>query len=374
MRALFPDHPSAITNTLEIAERCNLKLEFGAIEISRNIRRRKAKRAKRICANFATKGLHERYGDRTDSELIERLDYELGVLETTGFVSYFLIVWDFIHHAKQRGIPVGPGRGSAAGSMVAYVLGITDVDPLQFNLLFERFLNPERVSPPDIDVDFCEARRGEVLEYVRAEIWRAPRFADHHFRKTESEERGARRGPRDRPELRRGGSDREDDSERAEHHAQWDRQGRCGNGKPHTPGAIDKNLELKQAIETEPSVRQLWDYATVLEGLSRNAGVHAAGVVIGDRDLSEYVPLCRDSKGTDVISQFAMGPLTDLGMLKMDFLGLENADRDRGHGDVDPRARAGFRDQQNSARRTRRHSRCSIAARRSAFSSSNPAG
>ncbi len=113
------------------------------------------------------KGLHERYGERTDSALITRLDYELDVLEKTGFVSYFLIVWDFIHYAKERGIPVGPGRGSAAGSMVAYVLGITDIDPLQFNLLFERFLNPDRVSPPDIDVDFCEARRGEVLEYVR---------------------------------------------------------------------------------------------------------------------------------------------------------------------------------------------------------------
>ena len=167
MRALFPDHPSAITNTLEIAERCNLDARFRRRRNIPNIRRRKARRARRTCASFATKGCTSATASASIPKLIERLDYELGILEKTGFVSYFLIVWDFIHFAKQHGIPVGPGRGSAAGSMVAYVLGITDVDPLQFNLLFERFLNPERVSPPDIDVDFCEARRGEVLEYVR---------------------------------------------------------------------------------------------------------------------------------------------------------------------------------------------------------------
>src|SRR3978361_1506140 len=166
MRALFPEHPSAITNTLEIAERCNLELGFGVSKYP-EYPAPEGKSREKYLRELCYKGLHERYGDRTDSELIKRLDYELDVLEKTGFVSYFLIVWDFIHYAKGGGIPVGPGRGSAAGSMVAYVLGITDIDPLQFNLLFERFLNPERVSPPDIDVDFCEARRGEVLEYVR---------------------------------------------------------------------------------------------------------------------------------------------------------------------------------------------------------------
>ena len=168
MRALFPDHPEAITNTLEIAERCNLELEFGRSKYP-DYPAPEGKTREGYLRELCYKGLHERYGERatTDSEVIKRLDYEVDVLEKTGFVSYLLIVWDFIHFAKERGIPVGPGRGSAAGSMAAYVLGITDVDPLQFNLLFERFLNPDRISPPDIDVDFCEARRGEVLDYVR---------------------------------------------------------------------------------------------------------------------------------------------------------------------------------------------------------------
>jgi DNA polymerase-3 subunit alpha len=168
MRVLFPDHPEAISNTVAIAERCDLKLEFGTSkfpEYEVPVGTTREQYLRELC----TAGLRKRFGERAakDAELLVRLNKELNVLEKTGFVSYFLIVWDFIHFARQRGIPVGPGRGSAAGSLVAYVLEITDIDPLQFGLLFERFLNPERVSPPDIDVDFCESRRGEVLEYVR---------------------------------------------------------------------------------------------------------------------------------------------------------------------------------------------------------------
>ncbi len=307
MRALFPDHPSAITNTLEIAERCNLELEFGVSKYPEYpVPEGKTREA--YLRELCYKGLHQRYGERTDSALITRLDYELDVLEKTGFVSYFLIVWDFIHYAKERGIPVGPGRGSAAGSMVAYVLGITDIDPLQFNLLFERFLNPDRVSPPDIDVDFCEARRGEVLEYVRQKYGerRVSQIITFGKLKAKSVVRDVGRVIG----LSYGDADR------------------IAKMIPNElnitlAAAAEKTPDLKKAIASEPATRQLWDYATVLEGLSRNAGVHAAGVVIGDRDLSDYVPLCRDSKGTDVISQFAMGPLTDLGMLKMDFLGLK---------------------------------------------------
>src|SRR3954454_8207509 len=168
MRALFPEHPEAITNTLAIADRIDLKLEFGVSKYP-EYPTPEGKTREAYLRELCYKGLHARYGERAgeDSGLIKRLDYEVDILERTGFVSYFLIVWDFIHFAKQRGIPVGPGRGSAAGSLVAYVLGITDIDPLQFGLIFERFLNPDRVSPPDIDVDFCESRRGEVLEYVR---------------------------------------------------------------------------------------------------------------------------------------------------------------------------------------------------------------
>src|SRR3954452_12097878 len=307
MRALFPDHPEAITNTLKIAERCNLELEFNQSKYP-EYPAPEGKTREAYLRELCYKGLHERYGDRTDSELIKRLDYELDVLEKTGFVSYFLIVWDFIHYAKQRGIPVGPGRGSAAGSMVAYVLGITDVDPLQFNLLFERFLNPERVSPPDIDVDFCEARRGEVLEYVRRKYGdrRVSQIITFGKLKAKSVVRDVGRVMG----LSYGDADR------------------IAKMIPNELNitlaqAAEKTPELKKAITTEPATRQLWDYALVLEGISRNAGVHAAGVVIGDRDLSDYVPLCRDTRGSDVISQFAMGPLNDLGLLKMDFLGLK---------------------------------------------------
>src|SRR5437773_9565553 len=168
MRELFRDFPEAIANTLEIGERCHLDLEFGRSKYP-EYPTPAGKSREEYLRELCYEGLRQRYGERaaSDPELIKRLDYELGVFEKTGFVSYLLIVWDFIHFAKEKGIPVGPGRGSAAGSMVAYVLGITDIDPLQYGLIFERFLNPDRVSPPDIDIDFCEARRGEVLEYVR---------------------------------------------------------------------------------------------------------------------------------------------------------------------------------------------------------------
>jgi len=309
MRALFADFPEAITNTVTIAERCNLELEFGRAKYP-EYPAPEGKTREAYLRELCYKGLHERYGERagTDSELIKRLDYEVDILEKTGFVSYLLIVWDFIHFAKERGIPVGPGRGSAAGSLVAYVLGITDIDPLKYGLLFERFLNPERVSPPDIDVDFCESRRGEVLEYVRQKYGerRVSQIITFGKLKAKSVVRDVGRVI-------------------GLSYAEADRIAKMIPNEINITlaAAAEKTPELKKAIETEPSTRQLWEYAKVLEGLSRNAGVHAAGVVIGDRDLSEYVPLCRDVKGNDVISQYSMGPLNDLGLLKMDFLGLK---------------------------------------------------
>src|SRR6266446_6492466 len=309
MRALFPNHPEAITNTLVIADRCNLALEFGVSKYPEYpVPEGKTREA--YLRELCYKGLHERYGERagTDSELIKRLDYEVDILERTGFVSYFLIVWDFIHFAKQRGIPVGPGRGSAAGSMVAYVLGITDIDPLQYGLIFERFLNPDRVSPPDIDVDFCEARRGEVLEYVRQKYGerRVAQIITFGKLKAKSVVRDVGRVM-------------------GLPYAAADRIARMIPNELNITldSAAEKNSELKRAIATEPQTKQLFEYAKTLEGLSRNAGVHAAGVVIADRDLSDYIPLCRDVKGNDVISQYPMGPLNDLGLLKMDFLGLK---------------------------------------------------
>ena len=309
MRELFRDFPEAIQNTLEIGERCSLNLEFGRSKYP-EYPVPPGKTREGYLRELCYDGLRQRYGDRAgdDPELIGRLNYELGVLEKTGFVSYILIVWDFIHFAKGRGIPVGPGRGSAAGSMVAYVLGITDIDPLQYGLIFERFLNPDRVSPPDIDVDFCEARRGEVLEYVRQKYGerRVAQIITFGKLKAKSVVRDVGRVM--------GWSYRDAD--------------RIAKMIPNElnitlDSAVEKNPELKRAVTAEPPTRQLFDYAKVLEGLSRNAGVHAAGVVIADRDLSDYIPLCRDVKGNDVISQYPMGPLNDLGLLKMDFLGLK---------------------------------------------------
>jgi DNA polymerase III subunit alpha len=309
MRDVFRDFPEAITSTLEIGERCHVDLEFGRSKYP-EYPAPAGKTREGYLRQLCDQGLQGRYGERaaSDTELIKRLDYELGVLERTGFVSYLLIVWDFIHFAKEKGIPVGPGRGSAAGSMVAYVLGITDIDPLQYGLIFERFLNPDRVSPPDIDVDFCEARRGEVLEYVRQKYGerRVAQIITFGKLKAKSVVRDVGRVMG----LSYLAADRIAKMIPNELNITLD-------------SAVEKNPELKRAVATEPSTRQLFDYAKVLEGLSRNAGVHAAGVVIADRDLSDYIPLCRDVKGTDVISQYPMGPLNDLGLLKMDFLGLK---------------------------------------------------
>jgi DNA polymerase-3 subunit alpha len=309
MRQIFRDFPEAITNTLHIGERCRLDLKFGGSKYP-EYPAPAGKTREEYLRELCYQGLRARYGERAlaDSELSRRLEYELGVLEKTGFVSYLLIVWDFIHFAKGKGIPVGPGRGSAAGSIVAFVLGITDIDPLQFGLIFERFLNPDRVSPPDIDVDFCEARRGEVLEYVRQKYGerRVAQIITFGKLKAKSVVRDVARVL--------GWSYRDAD--------------RIAKMIPNELNitletAAAKNAELKRAIATEAPTRQLFEHAKLLEGLSRNAGVHAAGVVIADRDLSDYIPLCHDGRGIDVISQYAMGPLNDLGLLKMDFLGLK---------------------------------------------------
>jgi len=309
MREVFRDFPEAIANTLDIAERCNLEIELGVSKypeysVANGISREAYLR------DLCEKGLQQRYGERAkiDNHFRERLEYELGILEKTGFVSYILIVWDFIHFAKQRGIPVGPGRGSAAGSLVAYVLGITDIDPLQYGLIFERFLNPDRISPPDIDVDFCEARRGEVLEYVRQKYGerRVAQIITFGKLKAKSVVRDVGRVMG----LPYAAADRIAKMIPNELNITLD-------------SAVEKNPELKRAVVTEPQTKQLFEFGKILEGLSRNAGVHAAGVVIADRDLTEYIPLCRDVKGNDVISQYPMGPLNDLGLLKMDFLGLK---------------------------------------------------
>jgi DNA polymerase III subunit alpha len=308
MASLFRELPDALANTVAIAERCALKLEFGqpkypAFEVPGG--RSREQYFRELC----WRGLEDRYGRRgeTDQDLRRRLEYELSIIERTGFVSYFLIVWDFIKYARGRGIPVGPGRGSAAGSLIAYVLRITDIDPLRYGLIFERFLNPERISPPDIDVDFCMERRGEVIDYVRHKYGERCVSQIVTFGTL-----GAKSVVRDVGRVL-GWS-----------YTDADRLAKMIPNELNITlsSAAEKNSELRTALDNEPATRQLWEHALILEGLSRNTGIHAAGVVIGDRELDEYVPLCR-GKDNEVITQYEMNALTELGMLKMDFLGLK---------------------------------------------------
>ena len=312
MRKLFKKVPGACDNTLQIAARCNVTLHLDASSIEkypqfeapggedRNIY------FKRICQE----GLVFRYGEeraKNDQELQERLEYEISIMEKMGFLSYFLIVWDFIKWARDNKIPVGPGRGSAAGSLVAYALGITNLCPMRFTLIFERFLNPERVSPPDVDIDFCQTRRPEVIEYVRQKY--GERRVAHiiTFGKML-----AKSVIRDVGRVMSMGYNDAD---------------RIAKMIPAELGitladAKKKNPELAEAIRVEDRVARLWEIAIGLEGLTRNAGIHAAGVVIADCDIDVHVPLTRGA-GDEVVTQLAMGPLTDVGMLKMDFLGLK---------------------------------------------------
>ncbi len=324
MRALFAAHPEACENTLAIAERCNVEIEFGVPKYP-NYTPPEGMTQNAYLREIVAKGVIARYGERAmeDAVIRERLERELGLLESQGFVNYFLIVWDFIDWARQHGIPVGPGRGSAAGSMVAYAMRITDIDPIHYKLLFERFLNPERVSPPDIDVDFCVNRRGEVIEYVRNKYGERAVSQIVTFGTM-----GAKSVVRDVGRVLGwpyGDADRLAKmipNELGITLAGLDKKNKETGAMEHTAGAIDKNPELKKAVEEESATKQMWEYATTLEGLTRGVGVHAAGVVISDRDLSEYIPLTRANDGS-IVSQYAMGPLTDLGMLKMDFLGLK---------------------------------------------------
>lgn len=321
MRELFDEEfPGACDTTLEIAERCNLELELDATSIARypvfnppgvTTTRERNKEFYRICQE----GLLRRYPQEfveaqeylSDEILQERLEYEISIMESKGFISYFFIVRDFVDWAREQGIPVGPGRGSAAGSLVAYVLGITDICPLRFGLIFERFLNPERVSPPDIDMDFCQSRRSEVIEYVRQKY--GERSVAHIITFGKMLSKSVVR------DVARVKGMPYSDGDRLAKMIPTELKMTLTKARKQVP-------ELDQLIDSEDQIEELWDVALRLEGLSRNAGVHAAGVVIGDRPLDEFIPLSRDANGA-VVTQYSMNPLTDLGMLKMDFLGLK---------------------------------------------------
>lgn len=312
MRELFSELPEACDATLEIAEKCNvsMKLDPASIEKYPQFDPPDGSPRADYLRAMCLQGMEGRYGRErmaADATLMQRLDYELGVINQMNFTSYFLIVWDFIKWARDHGIPVGPGRGSAAGSLVAYALGITDLCPIRFGLIFERFLNPERVSPPDVDIDFCQTRRPEVIEYVRQRY--GERSVSHIITFGTM---GAKSVVRDVGRVL-GWS-----------YGDADRLAKMipADLKMTLAKAREQNPELKAYLESDANAQQLWQYATFLEGLSRNAGIHAAGIVIGDQPLDNFIPLTRGSED-EVVAQFAMGPLTDVGMLKMDFLGLK---------------------------------------------------
>ncbi len=304
MRQLFASYPEALDNTLQIAGRCRVDFEFGKIYLP-NYQLPSGAPAEEFLRRLCLEGLARRY-NQVDQALEQRLDYELTVINQMGYASYFLIVWDLIRYAKNKGILVGPGRGSAAGSLVSYCLGITNIDPIRYNLIFERFLNPERISMPDIDIDFSDDRRDQVLNYV-VEKYGQDRVAQIITFGTMA----ARAAVRDVGRAL------------AIPYGEVDRIAKL---IPFEVGmtiskALEQSAELKAAYR-EDSYRQLLDTSLAVEGAPRHASVHAAGVVISREPLVNLVPLQKTSEGA-VITQFPMGTLEKLGLLKMDFLGLK---------------------------------------------------
>jgi len=306
MRAALPQCPEAIENTARIAERCNVTIEFKNIKLPRFTAptgEENTEYFRRLCAE----GLQRRFGSAPPQEYLERLAYEQSVIESMGFVDYYLIVHDFIFYAKSHGIPVGPGRGSGAASLVAYCLGITGIDPIRYRLLFERFLNPERVSMPDFDIDFCYVRRQEVVDYV------VSKYGEDHVAQIITFGTMAARGA-----LRDAGR------ALAMPYAQVDSIAKMVPMQLHM--TLDEALaitpQLKEVYTQDAAVRTLIDTARKLEGMPRHASTHAAGVLITPERTSLYVPLQKNDEA--VVTQFPMTTLEELGLLKIDFLGLRN--------------------------------------------------
>ncbi len=306
MEAAFPGLPSAIENTARIAARCQLDFEFGHTKLPAFTPPDGEDNAAyfyRLCRE----GLTRRYGENPAPEIIQRLEYELDVIHKMGYVNYYLIVYDFIDYAKSQGIPVGPGRGSGAGSLAAYCIGITGIDPIRFNLLFERFLNPERVSMPDFDVDFCYVRRQEVIDYV------VRKYGEDHVAQIVTFGTMAARGA-----IRDVGRalgipyqtvDTVAKMVPMELHITLDK-------------AIEGSRELRDLAAADPKIQELLDLARAVEGMPRHASTHAAGVVITPEPVDTYLPLAKNDEA--VVTQYPMGTLEELGLLKMDFLGLRN--------------------------------------------------
>lgn len=304
MRQLFPYALQALENTHKIAERCNVEIKFGVTKLPR-YDVPEGYTSWEYLNYLCTKGLNEKYPD-DDGTLRERLDYELGIINKMGYVDYFLIVWDFINYAKSNDIMVGPGRGSAAGSIVSYCLGITDIDPIKYDLLFERFLNPERVSMPDIDVDFCYERRQEVIDYVVRKYGK-----DRVVQIVTFGTLAARNVIRDVGRVL---------------DLPYAVVDEVAKMIPKDIGitiqkALDQSEDFRKLYNSNEEVKNLINMAKRLEGLPRHTSMHAAGVVISQKSVDEYVPLSRASDGS-VTTQYIMTTLEELGLLKMDFLGL----------------------------------------------------
>lgn len=304
MRSLFEYAPSAIENTQKIADMCNFDFEFGKTKLP-NFDVPEGITHFDYLKKKSYEGLINRYGNNPDKLYIDRLEYELSVINSMGYVDYFLIVADFIEYARNNGIPVGPGRGSGAGSICAYCMGITNIDPIKYNLIFERFLNPERVSMPDIDVDFCYERRGEVIDYVIRKYG-----ADHVAQIVTFGTMAARAAVRDVGRAM-GLSYAAVDS--------------VAKKIPRSIGmtierALTESDELQALYNSDEKVKMLIDTAKSVEGMPRHASTHAAGIVITDKPVSDYVPLARNDES--IVTQFTMTTIEELGLLKMDFLGL----------------------------------------------------
>ncbi len=331
MHESFAEWPEAVPTSLEIAERCELDIELGSLLLPR-YPTETDEEPEQMLRRIADQGLRARYGDPPPAEAVERLRYELGVIEEMGFSSYFLIVWDFIRYAKENGVAVGPGRGSAAGSIVSYILNITDLDPLANDLLFERFLNPGRKSMPDIDIDFSVRGRERMIRYVGEKYGResvaqiitfgkmAPRAATRDAARVLGYDYGTGdRLAKQIPEPIMGRS-------------------------PSFEECLKPGQELKQTYDAEPDAKKIIDVAQGLEGIIRNNSIHAAAVVIADRPLQEIVPLQlaedrsapaapangngsgKPERQYKIVTQYSMGPIEEIGLLKMDFLGLRNLD------------------------------------------------
>lgn len=304
MKSLFPDLNEAFENTCKIADRCNVEFEFGKtklphFEVPNNMDH--FEYFKEQCFN----GLKKHYGESPDEKIVERLNYELSIIKQMGYIDYFLIVYDFIRYAKSVGISVGPGRGSGAGSLCAYCIGITGIDPLKYNLLFERFLNPERVSMPDFDVDFCYARRNEVIDYV------IRKYGEDHVAQIVTFGTMAARAA-----IK--------DVGRALNlpYSQVDQISKLipAELSMTISKALESSPELKLRYESDVKIKELVDTAKKLEGMPRHSSTHAAGVVITDKKVSDYVPLSKNDES--IVTQYTMTTLEELGLLKMDFLGL----------------------------------------------------